>query len=83
MATNSSRGNPIGARDGPNFDVSPPPVSEDVKSQVQQSSSSTNLNKAAEHAPGQEETPDNLPEPVADMKHEMENLGRSEVAKRG
>lgn len=83
MATNSSRGNPIGARDGPNFDVPPPPVSQDVKSQVQQLSSSTNLNKASEHAPGQETTPHDLPEPVADMKQEMESLGRSEVAKRG
>ena len=35
MATNSGRGNPIGAEDGPGSDeTQPPPVSQEVKEQV-------------------------------------------------
>jgi len=74
MAVNSSRGNPIGAGEGPNFDISPPPVPDALKSEAHKASSSTDT-KAAEHASGQEKSQQNLEGPVADMKKDMENLG--------
>jgi len=82
MAFNSSNGNSIGATDGPKFFETPPPVSKDVLSQAQQTTSSTDL-KGAEHASGQDKTQQESTGPEAEMKQEMEGLGRSEVAKRG
>ncbi len=51
MATNSARGNPIGAADGPKIEMSPPPVPSDVKSQVQ---STQTTGSTGTHASGQD-----------------------------
>ncbi|KAK4447522.1 hypothetical protein QBC34DRAFT_130278 [Podospora aff. communis PSN243] len=83
MAHNSSSGNPIGAEDGPNFHATPPPVPDDIKSQVDPKATSSTDLKAAEHVSGQDDSQKDLTRPAANQKEEMEGLGRSEVAKRG
>lgn len=76
MATNSSRGNPIAARDGPQVETSTSPISANAKSQIRDTSSSTDP-ITSEHAAGQEkESLQNQSEPEAEMKREMERLGK-------
>jgi len=76
MATNSSRGNPIAARDGPLVEASMSPISADAKSQIRNTSSSTDP-ITAQHTAGQEkELVQNQNGPEAEMKREMEELGK-------
>ncbi|KAK0729181.1 hypothetical protein B0T21DRAFT_370521 [Apiosordaria backusii] len=53
MASNSSRGNPIGARDGPKTSTGAevPPISEDTKQDVTETSGAE---ATGEHVPGQD-----------------------------
>lgn len=84
MATNSCRGNDIATRDGPPAETDLPALSEDVKSHVNDTPSSTEK-ATAEHVPGQQDksTLTSQDGPEGEMRREMEGLGRSEVAKRG
>ncbi|KAK5663447.1 hypothetical protein OQA88_3876 [Cercophora sp. LCS_1] len=83
MATNSCRGNDIGTTDGPPAETCLPKLSQDVKSHINDTPSSTEK-VTAEHVPGKQGTAGSSQGgPEADMRREMEGLGRSEVAKRG
>ncbi|KAK4659467.1 valine--tRNA ligase [Podospora pseudocomata] len=55
MATNSSRGNPIGARDGPKTSTGAevPPIGEDTKQDLAETSTTE---ATGEHVPGQDPT---------------------------
>ncbi|KAK0673278.1 hypothetical protein QBC41DRAFT_135942 [Cercophora samala] len=55
MASNSSRGNPIGARDGPKTSTGAdvPPLSEDAKQDL---ADTTAAEPTGEHVPGQDST---------------------------
>ncbi|KAK0731591.1 hypothetical protein B0H67DRAFT_565281 [Lasiosphaeris hirsuta] len=87
MATNSSRGNPIAAADGPPISTSVPPLSPSTKADILHSASTTTTNAStASHSPTKTDThPDTsgVPEVQEEVKREMEGLARSEVARRG
>ena len=83
MATNSSRGNPIAASDGPRFDQPPPPTSPEVKADIKASSNDlAEREHSTSHSTSLPNT-DTLSTPEAEQKREMEGLGRSEAAQRG
>ena len=51
MATNSGRGNPIGAADGPKVEMQPPPVSQELKEDLRNTEPT---GSARTHEPGQD-----------------------------
>lgn len=80
MATNSSRGNPIAAADGPPVaNQAPPPASSETKAAIQQTSTSA---ATGSHQPGQDAAAAAAPAPVKTAKElEKERKKAEKLAK--